>query len=286
MSVSRPTSSKVSPPELQVIGWQGVGKSTLARQIAEEIGGLYFDGDDAIPKKSWMKWQVEHGLPVFPPQVKDFMNNHFLPALQGKRKEAEEQNKPLVVSQGLFFNADRLTIQDSSRSSVYFLVINTSPELQQRQIAARCKAQNKSWLVTQCELISASKSNPYFEKPDPRLRAFTIDYSGRGSEKEFMKNFKSLSCYEDDFSRYKRSDNEGELSSRTIITSLSSKSLSSASSELKEQPSSAITSKRWVTGAAVVTLAAVGGAIFFARRLQNAAPEIVEAINSASPTFK
>ena len=44
---------------------------------------------------------------------------------------------------------------------------------------------------------AVAMSNPYLEKPDASLRAFTIRHLGKGYDAEFLDSFKRLPCYKD-----------------------------------------------------------------------------------------
>src|SRR5579864_7678497 len=169
---SSATVIKKSPPVLIIIGVHGGGKTSDAKLIAKEIGGIFYDGDDAISKESWMHWQIERGLPVKKSQVEDYMENHLIPALIQQKKSAHAENKPLIVSQALFFNKHRFEIERQLGGDVHFGVINTDSKLQKQQIRARCAAQDKSSVRTWLEVKSALKSNPHFEKPKEHLKSF------------------------------------------------------------------------------------------------------------------
>lgn len=179
-------------PILFIIGVQGSGKTSAAKLIAHAVNGIFYDGDDAIPSDSEIKKRLDQGLTIFPNQVDEFICNHLLSAVKNEREKASSQEKILIVSQGLFFNKHRVLLQNELGGDIYFIVIETTPELQTQQITARGIAQGKSTAYIDQEIKSAMISNPYFEKPDASIKAFYLLYFGKGKDKDFLENFKKL----------------------------------------------------------------------------------------------
>lgn len=210
--------TKPIPPVLTLIGVQGGGKSSDARLIANKLNGIFYDGDDALP--GLMKFQVRKGLPILKFEVDIYVKYYLLPALITKQQEAIAQNRPLIVSQALFFNDHRQLIKAKLTelgSNTHFLVVDTPTELQTAQIRARCDAQDRSEYAER-EITSALWSNPYFQQPDPALNAFKIRHLGKGYDEEFFNNFKQLGCYAD-FSHYQQQESKqaGTIADRTTF---------------------------------------------------------------------
>jgi gluconate kinase len=280
------------PPVLCLIGLQAGGKTSDAKLITAEVDGIFFDGDDAIPKDSWMKWQVAKGLPVTSSQVQHYIEHNLIPALLAKRKEAANQNKPLIVSQGLFFNKHRQLIQRELGGNISFLVVDTPPALQAKQIEARCAAQRKSTFHAWREKKSVMMSNSYFEKPDSSLKAFTIRHLGKGHDKDFLDQFKKLPCYADVSRHLHMSKHASVLSSEksSATTMLSALSKPVVPSEPKDQTmKSMIPAVRsynpYLIAGSIATLAAIGIALFTQEGQSTDPDSLAKMMNSTSLTL-
>jgi carbohydrate kinase (thermoresistant glucokinase family) len=115
----------VELPPIVVMGVSGCGKSTVAKQIADRVGGLYLDGDDYHPASNVEK--MRHGIPL--------TNEDRLPwllAVGRVMRDRGEPGGPVVMACSALRRMYRDRIREGEPDTFFVHLVATREELERR----------------------------------------------------------------------------------------------------------------------------------------------------------
>jgi gluconokinase len=115
----------VDLPPIVVMGVSGCGKSTVARDIAERVGGLYLDGDDFHPVSNVEK--MRHGVPL--------TNEDRLPWLEAVgrvMRERREPGRPVIMACSALRRMYRDRIREQEPDAFFVCLVASRDELERR----------------------------------------------------------------------------------------------------------------------------------------------------------
>jgi gluconokinase len=115
----------VDLPPIVVMGVSGSGKTTVAKALAERVGGLYLDGDDLHPHSNVEK--MRHGIPL--------TNEDRLPWLLtvGRvMRERREPGHPVIMACSALRRMYRERIREGEPDAFFVHLVATREELERR----------------------------------------------------------------------------------------------------------------------------------------------------------
>jgi gluconokinase len=117
----------VDVPPIVVMGVSGCGKSTVARDLARRLGGLYLDGDDFHPISNVEK--MRHSIPL--------SNEDRLPWLTtvGRvMRERREAGRPVMMACSALRRMYRDRIREGEPDVFFVHLVATRDELERRML--------------------------------------------------------------------------------------------------------------------------------------------------------
>lgn len=112
-------------PPIVVMGVSGCGKSTVAKQLAEHVGGLYLDGDDFHPVSNVEK--MRHSIPLT-----DEDRLPWLVTVGRVMRERREPGHPVVMACSALKRMYRERIRQAEPDAFFVHLVATREELERR----------------------------------------------------------------------------------------------------------------------------------------------------------
>ena len=112
-------------PPIVVMGVSGSGKSTVAEQLADRVGGLYLDGDDYHPESNVEK--MRHSIPL--------TNEDRLPWLHAVghvMRDRREPGRPVIMACSALKRMYRDRIREGEPDAFFVHLVASRGELERR----------------------------------------------------------------------------------------------------------------------------------------------------------
>jgi gluconokinase len=115
----------VSLPPIVVMGVSGAGKSTIAKAVADRIGGVYLDADDFHPASNVHK--MSSGVPLT-----DEDRAPWLDAVGREMRRRNGDGRPVIMACSALKRKYRERIRAEEPSAFFVLLTATRDELERR----------------------------------------------------------------------------------------------------------------------------------------------------------